>query len=208
VPAQPLVRNNCTAETGSARVGEAASAQDARRQPSGQIVRRFKDILPGEFDSSYPERMVTRLDDFTGWNKVTELRVRSGQGYVPVALLTYQVQRKHLRQANTLYRLTIMVTDDKNLRRSPRTLRVLEIFLENPTQELAGTDLQQRGRLASGTLYPLLLRLESAGWFVSRWETAAAGEIARPRRRLYRLTPSGLARASEGFASFGLGVTA
>ena len=97
---------------------------------------------------------------------------------------------------------------DKAVRMSLQTLRVLEAFLENPTQELAGADVQKRGQLASGTLYPILLRLESAGWFVSRWEAVDPSHVGRPRRRLYRLTPSGLARASEVFASFGRGVTA
>ena len=91
---------------------------------------------------------------------------------------------------------------------SLQTLRVLEAFLENPTDELAGADVQKRGHLASGTLYPILLRLESAGWFVSRWEAVEPSSIGRPRRRLYRLTPSGLRRASEVFSTFGRGVLA
>jgi DNA-binding PadR family transcriptional regulator len=97
---------------------------------------------------------------------------------------------------------------DKAVRMSLQTLRVLEAFLENPTDELAGADVQKRGQLASGTLYPILLRLESAGWFVSRWEAVDPAHVGRPRRRLYRLTAGGLARASEVFASFGQGVTA
>ncbi|HEY6454130.1 MAG TPA: PadR family transcriptional regulator [Steroidobacteraceae bacterium] len=97
---------------------------------------------------------------------------------------------------------------DKAVRMSLQTLRVLEAFLENPTDELAGADVQKRGQLASGTLYPILLRLESAGWFVSRWEAVDPAHVGRPRRRLYRLTPSGLARAREVFASFGQGVPA
>lgn len=94
------------------------------------------------------------------------------------------------------------------MRMSLQTLRVLEAFLENPTDELAGADVQKRGHLASGTLYPILLRLESAGWFVSRWEAVEPASIGRPRRRLYRLTPSGLRRASEVFSTFGRGVLA
>jgi DNA-binding PadR family transcriptional regulator len=91
---------------------------------------------------------------------------------------------------------------------SLQTLRVLDAFLENPADELSGADVQKRSGLASGTLYPILLRLESAGWFVSRWENIDPSIAGRPRRRLYRLTASGLARASEVFASFGRGVTA
>ncbi|MEJ0005182.1 MAG: helix-turn-helix transcriptional regulator [Steroidobacteraceae bacterium] len=96
----------------------------------------------------------------------------------------------------------------KDVRMSLQTLRVLEAFLANPTEELAGSDVHKRGKLASGTLYPILLRLESAGWFVSRWEGVDPVHVGRPRRRLYRLTPAGLARASEVFAGFGRGLIA
>lgn len=96
----------------------------------------------------------------------------------------------------------------RDVRVSLQTLRVLEAFLENPADELAGTDVQKRSGLASGTLYPILLRLESAGWFVSRWEKIDPVRAGRPRRRLYRLTPSGFSRASEIFASLQRGVLA
>jgi len=89
-----------------------------------------------------------------------------------------------------------------------QTLKALEAFLENPTEELSGADVHKRSGIASGTLYPILLRLESAGWFVSRWETIDPASAGRPRRRLYRLTRNGLARASDVFASFGRGVSA
>ncbi|MGH8217115.1 MAG: helix-turn-helix transcriptional regulator, partial [Steroidobacteraceae bacterium] len=59
-----------------------------------------------------------------------------------------------------------------------------------------------------GTLYPILLRLESAGWFASRWENIDPARAGRPRRRLYRFTSTGLSRASEIFASFQRGVLA
>jgi DNA-binding PadR family transcriptional regulator len=97
---------------------------------------------------------------------------------------------------------------DRDVRMSLQTLRVLEAFLENPAEELSGSDVHKRSSLASGTLYPMLLRLESAGWFVSRWEAIDPAAAGRPRRRLYRLTPSGLSRASEVFASFNRGVLA
>jgi PadR family transcriptional regulator, regulatory protein PadR len=91
---------------------------------------------------------------------------------------------------------------------SLQTLKALEAFLENPTGELSGADVHKRSGIASGTLYPILLRLEAAGWFVSRWETIDPASAGRPRRRLYRLTRVGLARASSVFASFGRGVPA
>jgi len=95
-----------------------------------------------------------------------------------------------------------------DVRLSLQTLKVLEAFLDNPVEPLAGADVQKRCGVASGTLYPILLRLESAGWFVSRWESIDPSAAGRPRRRLYRLTSGGLARASEVFASFGRGALA
>jgi PadR family transcriptional regulator PadR len=97
---------------------------------------------------------------------------------------------------------------DVRVRMSLQTLRVLEAFLENPTEQLAGAEVHQRCGIASGTLYPILLRLESAGWFVSRWESVDPASVGRPRRRLYRLTSSGLKNAGEVFASFNRGVLA
>jgi PadR family transcriptional regulator, regulatory protein PadR len=97
---------------------------------------------------------------------------------------------------------------DRDVRMSLQTLRVLESFLEVPAESLAGADVQKRSGLASGTLYPILLRLEAAGWFASRWETVDPAAVGRPRRRLYRLTPGGLTRASRVFASFNRGVLA
>ena len=101
-----------------------------------------------------------------------------------------------------------MGKQDRHVRMSLQTLRVLEAFLENPTDPLSGADVQKRGHLSSGTLYPILLRLESAGWLVSRWEQVDPATVGRPRRRLYRLTSSGLRRTSEVFATFSRGVTA
>lgn len=97
---------------------------------------------------------------------------------------------------------------DRDVRMSLQTLRALEAFLENPADPLSGADVQRRSGLASGTLYPILLRLEAAGWFVSKWESIDPSSAGRPRRRLYRLTPGGLSRASEVFASFGRGAPA
>jgi PadR family transcriptional regulator, regulatory protein PadR len=97
---------------------------------------------------------------------------------------------------------------EREVRMSLQTLKVLEAFLGNPAEQLSGAEVHQRCGLASGTLYPILLRLEAAGWFVSRWETINPSTAGRPRRRLYRLTPTGLRRAGEVFASFNRSVLA
>ena len=94
------------------------------------------------------------------------------------------------------------------MRMSLQTLKVLEAFLENPAGAQSGAEVHQRCGIASGTLYPILLRLEAAGWFVSRWESIDPAIAGRPRKRLYRLTSTGLKRAGEVFASFNRGVLA
>jgi PadR family transcriptional regulator PadR len=101
-----------------------------------------------------------------------------------------------------LCRLSSMVRRSSDVRMSLQTLKVLEVFLDNPTDELSGADFIKRSGIASGTLYPILFRLESAGWFVSRWEKIDPATAGRPRRRLYRLTPTGLQHASNVLASF------
>jgi PadR family transcriptional regulator PadR len=101
-----------------------------------------------------------------------------------------------------------MGKENREIRISLQTLKVLEAFLENPTEPLSGAEVHQRCGLASGTLYPILLRLEAAGWFLSRWESIDPSIAGRPRRRLYRLTATGLKKASEVFASFNRGVFA
>lgn len=113
-----------------------------------------------------------------------------------------------LHSRGTLCRLATMGKQDRDVRMSLQTLKVLEAFLDNPADQLSGAEVHQRCRIASGTLYPILLRLEAAGWFVSRWESIDPSSAGRPRRRLYRLTPTGLRRAGEVFASFNRGVLA
>ena len=67
-------------------------------------------------------------------------------------------------------------------------------------------ELHRHGyHISPGTLYPILLRLESAGWFVSRWENIDPSAVGRPRKRFYRLTASGLAQASAAFVGLNLG---
>jgi hypothetical protein len=75
---------------------------------------------------------------------------------------------------------------DREVRMSLQTLRVLETFLDNPTEQLAGAEVHQRCGLASGTLYPILLRLESASGS-ARLDDAAL-KLARAGSGHYRAT--------------------
>jgi len=70
-------------------------------------------------------------------------------------------------------------------------LKLLRVFMVNPTEELAGTAITKQTNLASGTLYPILRRLEDAKWLESRWEDIDPQQAGRPRRRLYSITGVG-----------------
>ena len=56
-----------------------------------------------------------------------------------------------------------------------------------------GYELAQLTGLRSGTLYPLLIRLEAQGHLEAKWQPPATK--GRPPRHVYRLTASGVALA-------------
>src|SRR2546421_572622 len=49
-------------------------------------------------------------------------------------------------------------------RLSHQALKVLKVFIEGPKEGLAGSDIWKTLGLFTGTVYPILLRLETAGW--------------------------------------------
>lgn len=75
------------------------------------------------------------------------------------------------------------------------TRSVLQAFLHDAQGEHYGLDIAAVTGLKSGSLYPILGRLEDNGWVISRWEDIDPVVEGRPRRRYYRLTPDGIAMA-------------
>ena len=88
---------------------------------------------------------------------------------------------------------------------SPPARTILAIMADAGSRWLHGYDLCRQARVKSGTLYPLLIRLEEQGYLEAEWQTAA--EPGRPPRHSYRLTAAGraLARANP---PLGLGADA
>ena len=61
-----------------------------------------------------------------------------------------------------------------------------------------GFEIMRATHLPSGTVYPLLRRLEAGGHVASSWEDATvAHEEGRPPRRYYQATPEGRAALAE-----------
>ena len=76
--------------------------------------------------------------------------------------------------------------------------RVLRAFLADPAAPRYGYDLMKASGLPSGTLYPMLSRLQDQGLVTSAWEAAEAD--GRPPRRYYRLTGDGIETGRQELA--------
>jgi PadR family transcriptional regulator, regulatory protein PadR len=83
-----------------------------------------------------------------------------------------------------------------------QTLKVLTAFASHPQDEASGAEIARSTKLATGTLYPILIRLEEAGWLKSRWEADDPHKLGRPRKRLYRITGIGARKAQLAFKEF------
>ena len=93
----------------------------------------------------------------------------------------------------------------RSRKHSQQTRAVLAELAAEPSRDRYGYDLAQATGLASGTLYPILMRLETRGLLEARWELSE-----RRPRHVYRLTAAGLeaataeaARPSRGVAPSG-----
>lgn len=78
---------------------------------------------------------------------------------------------------------------------SQQTRLLLFTLLQHPENWFHGYVLSRVTGLKSGTLYPLLMRLNDHGLLAARWSEPA--QPGRPPRHEYRLTPAGLALARE-----------
>jgi PadR family transcriptional regulator, regulatory protein PadR len=86
------------------------------------------------------------------------------------------------------------------LRMTMQTQAVLRVFLASPEREIYGLEIAAHTGLLPGTTYPILVRLERAGWVTPRWENIDPHDEQRPRRRYYKMTPRGIEHAARELA--------
>src|SRR5262245_36321336 len=84
----------------------------------------------------------------------------------------------------------------RNRGHSRQTRAVLAELATNPRRDRHGYDLAKATGLASGTLYPILMRLEERGLLEARWELSD-----RRPRHVYRLTRAGIEAAEAARSS-------
>ena len=77
---------------------------------------------------------------------------------------------------------------------------VLQALLQDPTREMYGAEIGAAAGLPSGTVHPILARLEGVRWLESRWEDINPRVEGRPARRYYRLTAGGVEAARAALA--------
>lgn len=89
----------------------------------------------------------------------------------------------------------------ERIRITTSVAQVLAVLLDDPQAERYGLELMRATGLPSGTIYPILARLQAAGWLQADWETIDPVVAGRPARRYYRLTAAGAAAARTELAA-------
>jgi DNA-binding PadR family transcriptional regulator len=87
----------------------------------------------------------------------------------------------------------------RNRRPSKQMLMLLEALSARAQQWRHGYDLIKETGLASGTLYPLLMRMTDQGLVEAEWREPE--QLGRPARHVYRLTAIGMALALAAAAA-------
>jgi len=86
------------------------------------------------------------------------------------------------------------------IRLTKPTLAVLDVLLAaTPDDPVWGFRICAEADLGSGTVYPILERLERIGWVIPSWEEPPP--LDRPRRRFYVLSGAGRQEIAAALAA-------
>jgi PadR family transcriptional regulator PadR len=84
----------------------------------------------------------------------------------------------------------------EKIRMTSTTVDVLGVLYKHQ-DDVYGLRIAKETGLATGTIYPILARLERAGWVGSYWDSDDDPEVRGSRKRYYRLTQRGREQAKE-----------
>ncbi|GLW75453.1 transcriptional regulator [Kitasatospora phosalacinea] len=87
-----------------------------------------------------------------------------------------------------------------DIKMTAATAKVIQVFAKDPTAERYGRELMQATGLQSGSLYPILARLERDGVLTSEVEEVDPRAAGRPARRFYTITGEGIKAARQALA--------
>lgn len=76
-------------------------------------------------------------------------------------------------------------------------LNGLAVFVNNPSEQFSGIDICQKTGMKSGTVYPLLIKMEENGWLESEWEDIDPRQEGRPKRHFYKITRRGVIHGTK-----------
>lgn len=89
-------------------------------------------------------------------------------------------------------------------RMSLSTIKILLVMLKDPESTFYGLELSKQSGVSIGSMYPILVRLEKAGWLSSKDEEPEEFNEGRPPRRYYQLTPDGTVEARSEIQRHGI----
>jgi PadR family transcriptional regulator PadR len=85
----------------------------------------------------------------------------------------------------------------EDIKMTRHVLRLLSVLVNNPKRDYYGLEFAETVGASYGNILPVLMRLEKAGWLETNWENIDPAEAGRPKRKYYRLSREGMAKARE-----------
>jgi PadR family transcriptional regulator, regulatory protein PadR len=80
------------------------------------------------------------------------------------------------------------------------TQLTLWALMADADKPMYGMEICAAAGLPSGTIHPILARLERIGWVTSSWEEIDPSAEGRPRRRYYRIDPNSISAIRAALA--------
>jgi DNA-binding PadR family transcriptional regulator len=91
--------------------------------------------------------------------------------------------------------------DGSEVRVTLAVAQLLRVFLDRIREPQYGYELMKVTGFPSGKLYPILARLQAAGWLERQSEAVDPAVAGRPARYHYRLSEKGAAAARHALAA-------